>query len=62
MTQGVAGRDADVLVLGGGAAGVAFRAALPAMCAVAELDPDDLIFADYAGLVTAWLEEHSRTA
>lgn len=34
----------------------AFRTALPAMIAEAELDPLPLPFPDYAGLVTAWLQ------
>lgn len=37
-----------------------FRRAIPAMCDVAELDPDELTPADYSGLVTAWLNENKR--
>lgn len=35
---------------------------MPAMIKAAELDKPPLLFADYTGLVTAWLQENSRIA
>ena len=37
-----------------------FRAALPAMCRVAQRDPRELTPGDYNGLVTAWLEQNMQ--
>ena len=32
---------------------------LPALCAEIEIDPDDLIFADYANMVSVWLKANA---
>jgi len=57
-------RDYSPAAIPGGAKIVerytAFRLDLPDVCQAADLDPTALTFADYSGLVAAWLEEHSR--
>ncbi len=51
-------------MLPGGAAITAryrrFRAALPAVLAAAGVRPDEMVFADYANLVSAWLSAQRR--
>lgn len=57
-------RDYSPAAIPGGAKIVerysAFRRELPDICRAADLDPTALTFADYSGLVTAWLEAHNR--
>jgi len=36
-----------------------FVVELPALCAEIEIDPDDLIFADYANMVSVWLKANT---
>ena len=59
-------RDYSASTVPGGAKIVdryaAFRQELPDICRGADLDPTALTFTDYGGLVTAWLEAHSRPA
>lgn len=59
-------RDYSSSVIPGGARIVdryaSFRQELPEICRGADLDPTALTFTDYGGLVTGWLEAHSRPA